>query len=382
MTVTGPIDECLVTAQPRPLSSNRTDEPVPRPACPRYRRTRRARARRRVAERARYSRGSPSSRRAIRAHGDVATNAAMVLAKPAGMKPRDLAEGAGRTDYRRRGDLVTEAADVPDPGFINLRIADAILARRALAGGAARSAPTTESSDLGAGREGQRRIRFGQPDRAAPPSVMHAGAVFGDALRRAAWRTGRLRGHPRVLRQRRRRPGRYALGRLGSTCATARRSARTSSTMPRSRAYYPGEYLKGIGGGVLAARDGGQVGSTRSPDEWLGPLVRDFAIDALMAIIKEDLAALGIRIRTSSFRSAAWSPPAVSTRWSRRSRRGASSIRVCSSRRRARRRMTGNRAPSFSSGPPAFGDDVDRPLKKSDGSWTYFAGDLAYHLDK
>ena len=165
------------------------------------------RARALQAEGALPAEGSTSARRggaaARSAHGDLATNAAMVLAKPASMKPRDIAESCTRS-WRADADIA--AVEVAGPGFINLTLGRA-------SGTASCARILEEGADYGRAdprprRDGQRRVRLGQPDRARCTSAIAAARC--SAMRWPICWLRRLRGHPRILRQRCRRPGRRA----------------------------------------------------------------------------------------------------------------------------------------------------------------------------
>ena len=302
------------------------------------------------------------------AHGDVATNAAMVLAKPAGMKPRDLAEAlAARLGAR---DLITEAA-VAGPGFINLRIADGFW-HDCLAG-ILRAGADYGRSGLGAGVKVN--VEYVSVNPTGPLHVGHArGAVFGDALAALLERAGF-----EVTRE-------YYINDAG-----AQVDALARSTYLRYRealgenvddaafdGLYPGDYLKEVGV-ALAARDGGRwLGAGEA--EWLAPL-REFAISALMELIRDDLAALGVDQEVFSTESALVAAGRVEATLALLERNGLIYTGVLEPPK-------GKKPDDWKPRPQTlfrsseFGDDVDRPLKKSDGSWTYFAPDIAYHLDK
>jgi arginyl-tRNA synthetase len=141
---------------------------------------------------------------------------------------------------------------------------------------------------------------------------------------------------------------------------------------------YPGEYLREVGA-ALAERDGRKWLETPE-SEWL-PAVRDFAIDRIMAGIKDDLAALGVRSQIFSSERALVSSGAVEDAYQTLVEQGLIYTGVLEPPK-------GKKPDDWEPRPQTlfhatkFGDDVDRPLKKSDGSWTYFANDIAYHLDK
>ena len=301
------------------------------------------------------------------AHGDVATNAAMVLAKPAEMKPRDLAEAiAGKfTGF----DDVT-AAEVAGPGFINLRLAPAFWQARIediLGAGTAYG-----DSKLGAGRKVN--VEYVSANPTGPMHVGHGrGAVVGDALAALLAKAGFA-----VTKE-------YYVNDAGAQVEALARSLHVRyrealgeqvGEMPEGM--YPGEYLIPVAG-KLAEKDGSHwLG--RGESFWLEQF-RVFAVDAMMELIREDLAALGITFDQFSSERALVEAGGVD--------------KVLADLENRDLVYTGTLDPPKGKEPDDweprpqllfrasdFGDDVDRPLKKSDGSWTYFATDMAYHSDK
>jgi len=300
-------------------------------------------------------------------HGDMATNAAMVLAKPAGQKPRDLAV------------LIVEklSADpdflelaIAGPGFINWRLADSVW--RAEIGTILRAGPAYGDSDIGAGRPVN--VEYVSANPTGPLTVGHArGAVVGDALAGLLSKAGYA-----VTRE-------YYINDAGSQVDTLARSAylRYREALGLGEAeipegLYPGEYLKDVGA-ALAARDG-KKWLDEAEEVWL-PEVRAFAIATIMQAVKDDLAALGVSQEVFT---------------SERSLVEAGAVDAVIETLEARDLIyTGVLEPPKGKKPEdweprpqtlfkatGFGDDVDRPVRKSDGSWTYFANDMAYHLDK
>jgi arginyl-tRNA synthetase len=254
------------------------------------------------------------------AHGDVATNAAMVLAKPAGRKPRDLAEALAA---RLSGVPDVVEVSVAGPGFINLRLAEELW-RRCLAD-VLRAGSAYGASTLGRGRKVN--VEYVSTNPTGPLTVGHArGAVVGDAVASLLAKAGF-----EVTRE-------YYINDAGAQVDTLARSTHlryrealgeTIGEIPEG--YYPGDYLKDVGR-ALAGRDGDKwLG--RPESEWLDE-VRRFAIDAMMDLIRAGLADIGIRQDVFSSERA-WSIPA------------------CSSRPRARSRKTGKRGPRPCSGRPA-----------------------------
>ena len=302
------------------------------------------------------------------AHGDVATNAAMVLAKPAAVKPRELAEAlAARLRAR---DLVTEV-DIAGPGFINLRIADRFW-HDCLAG-LLRAGTDYGRGELGAGVKVN--VEYVSVNPTGPLHVGHArGAVYGDALAALLERAGY-----EVTREYYINDAGAQIDTLGRATHLRYREALGESVDDAAfEGLYPGDYLKQVGA-ALAARDGDKwLGAPE--EDWLGPL-RDFAIDAMMALIRDDLAALGVRHEVFTSERTLVAAGRVEEALALLDRKGLVYTGVLEPPK-------GKKPDDWEPRPQTlfrssdFGDDVDRPLKKSDGSWTYFAPDIAYHFDK
>ncbi len=303
------------------------------------------------------------------AHGDMATNAAMVLAKEARAKPRDLAE---QIAARLRTDDLIASVDVAGPGFINLTLkasawSDAL--RTVLREGASYG-----RSAIGAAEKVN--VEYVSANPTGPMHVGHCrGAVFGDALASLLAFAGYD-----VVRE-------YYINDAGAQVDVLARSAflRYREALGEDigeipEGLYPGDYLTPVGQ-ALAAEYGDRL--LAMPEaEWL-PAVRAKAIAMMMAEIKGDLAALNIRHDVF---------------FSERSLIESGNNRVTETidYLRSKGDIYEGRLPPPKGGPvedyedreqtlfraTAFGDDVDRPLIKSDGSYTYFASDIAYHRDK
>ena len=300
-------------------------------------------------------------------HGDISTNVAMVLAKPAKRKPRELAEliAAGLTD----ADGV-ESVEIAGPGFINLRLEAGLwqgqIAEIVHAGIA------YGDTDIGAGQP--INVEYVSANPTGPMHVGHArGAVIGDVLASLLSKAGFD-----VTRE-------YYINDAGVQVDVLARSAylRYREALGEDigeipDGLYPGDYLVAVGESLAASK--GDALLCLPEEEWL-PDVRDLAIGEMMALIREDLAALGIEHQV--FRS-------------ERSLHDDEVIAAVVSDLEARDLVYwGTLEPPKGQIPDdweereqylfkstGFGDDIDRPLKKSDGSWTYFAADVAYHLDK
>lgn len=300
-------------------------------------------------------------------HGDLATNAAMVLAKPAGKNPRELAERIaaelGKLDE-------VAAVAVAGPGFINLTLTDDTW-RNELA------AINDAADDYGRSTRGAGMTVNVEYVSANPTGPMHMGhcrgAVVGDALASLL----EFAGH-KVIRE-------YYVNDAGGQVDVLARSAHLRyrealgediGAIPEG--LYPGDYLVPVGQALAQEFGGKYVGAPES--EWL-VLFRRAAVAAMLALIKADLALLGIHhdlFSSEAELQAAGKPEAAEQELRARDL-------VYDGVLEAPKGETPEdwepvELPLFRSS--RFGDDQDRPIKKSDGSWTYFGADLAYHWQK
>jgi arginyl-tRNA synthetase len=307
-------------------------------------------------------------------HGDCATNAAMVLSRDAGMKPRDLADMLVLELLKDDGVVKAEAAG---PGFINVTLKpalfDAVITSAVLLG--------EDFGRSGQGGGAKVNVEYVSANPTGPMHVGHCrGAVFGDALANLL----AFAGHD-VTRE-------YYINDAGSQVDVLARSVHLRyrealgediGAIPEG--LYPGDYLKPVGA-MLAATHGAAL-RDQPEAAWL-PLVRAAAIDAMMAMIREDLKALSIEHAVFfSERSLHQNGPDGAN---------INAVSEAIADLRARDLVYEGRLPPPKGAPEAdwedreqilfratsFGDDVDRPLMKSDGSYTYFASDIAYHRDK
>jgi arginyl-tRNA synthetase len=300
-------------------------------------------------------------------HGDLATNAAMVLAKPAGMKPRDLAEMIAPR-LILHPDIVS--AEIAGAGFINLRLESGFWRERLrdiVAAG-----PAYGDGDEGRGK--RVNVEYVSANPTGPLTAGHArGAVVGDAIASMLEKVGYD-----VCRE-------YYINDAGAQVDVLARSTflryrealgETIDEIPSG--YYPGDYLKNVGQ-ALAQRDGDRW-RARPESEWLAP-VREFAVAAMMSAIREDLGAIGIAMDRFSSERALVEAGAVARVLAELDRRGLLYRGVLEP---PKGKQLDDWEPReqllFRS--TAFGDDVDRPIVKADGSFTYFANDIAYHFDK
>ncbi len=302
------------------------------------------------------------------AHGDISTNAAMVLAKPAGKNPRQLAELVA--DALREHSAVT-SADVAGPGFVNLRLGDDFWHARLAE--IVRVGPADGDSTMGGGEKVN--VEYVSANPTGPLHVGHArGAVVGDALATLLEKTGYA-----VCREYYINDGGAQVDVLARSTYLRYREAlgETLATIPDG--YYPGDYLKETGR-ALAARDGDRwLGVPEG--EWLGP-VRSFAVAAMMALIREDLAAVGIRHAVFTSERAIVEAGMIEAAVETLEKSGLVYVGTLEPPKGKPAPEDWEPRPQTLFRSTAFGDDVDRPLKKADGSWAYIAPDIAYHLDK
>ena len=300
------------------------------------------------------------------AHGDMATNAAMALARPAGKRPRDIAEALAP---RLLADPRVTAAEVAGPGFLNLRLAPETW-RAALAAALA-AGPDFGRSDLGGGR--RVLVEYVSANPTGPLHVGHArGAVFGDALASLLAFTGHA-----VTRE-------YYVNDGGAQVDVLARSAyeryrEANGLDPEiAEGLYPGDYLVPVGE-ALKDRFGDALLS-QPEEQWL-PVVRDIAIAMMMDLIRDDLAALGVRMDSFFSERALYDTGRIEGALAALESKGLIYVgELPPPKGKAAEDWEPRPQTLFRS--TAFGDDVDRPLKKSDGGWTYFAPDIAYHFDK
>jgi arginyl-tRNA synthetase len=300
------------------------------------------------------------------AHGDMATNAAMVLAKPAGKKPRDIAEVlAGHL----ADDPRIASAEVAGPGFLNLRLAAQTW--RDLIGAALDKGDEFGRSTLGAGRKVN--VEFVSANPTGPMHVGHTrGAVFGDALARLLDFTG----HD-VTRE-------YYINDGGSQVDVLARSVylRYLEAHGQEVAFedgtYPGDYLIDVGQALKEKVGDAFVG--KGEQFWLTE-VREFSTEAMMALIREDLAVLGVEMDVFYSEKSLYGTGLIEAAIDDLRGKGLIYEGVLEPPKGKKPEDWEPRVQTLFKS-TEFGDDVDRPVMKSDGSWTYFAPDIAYHFDK
>jgi arginyl-tRNA synthetase len=302
------------------------------------------------------------------AHGDLASNAALVLAKAAGMKPRDIAL---KLSEKLQAQADIQSAEVAGAGFVNLRFAPAFW--QAVITAVLKEGAAYGRADLGKGE--RINVEYVSANPTGPMHVGHCrGAVFGDALVNLL----RFTGYDVTAE--------YYINDAGAQVDALARSAHLRyrealgeeiGEIPAG--LYPGDYLKPVGAALV--KEHGKALLNMPEERWL-PLARDAAIAAMLEQIKQDLAALDVK------HDVFFSERSLTA--------GTDEIKATIDELRAKGLVYEGRLPKpkghddgewedreqtlFKS--TDFGDDVDRALMKSDGSYTYFAADMAYHHNK
>ncbi len=300
------------------------------------------------------------------AHGDLSTNAAMVLAKGAGARPRDLAEELKPLLEAVPG---VTAVDIAGPGFINLRLADQVW-RHELATIRAQGSDYGRST-LGAGKTVN--VEYVSANPTGPMHMGHCrGAVVGDALASLLEFSG-----SNVIRE-------YYVHDAGGQVDVLARSVHVryrealGEAVAVPEGLYPGDYLVPVGQ-ALASEFGAHYQSA-SESEWLA-IFRTRAVAAMLVLIKADLALLGIHhdvFASEADVQAAKKPEAAEAML--RCKDLVYDGQLDAPKGEVDPDWEPVTLPLFRSS--AFGDDQDRPIRKSDGSWTYFGADMAYHFQK
>ncbi|MGQ0662087.1 MAG: arginine--tRNA ligase [Pseudomonadota bacterium] len=301
-------------------------------------------------------------------HGDLSTNAALVLAKHVGMKPRDVAQILA-DGLRGHPDL--SGAEIAGPGFVNLKLRREYWHRHLAA--LLSEGEAYAASVVGAG--GAVNVEYVSANPTGPLHVGHCrGAVVGEALAAVLEKVGFA-----VTREYYINDAGTQIDQLARAVHWRYREALGEALGPMPDGLYPGDYLAPLGAG-LAARDGRKWQG--QPEEvWLAPL-RDYAVAAMMDLIRADLAALGVRHAVfTSERHDVVEHGRVQDAVDLLRSRGLVYTGVLEPPK-GMKPSDWEARPQLLFRSTKFGDDVDRPLQKSDGSWTYFASDIAYHLDK
>ena len=296
-------------------------------------------------------------------HGDLATNAAMVLAKPAGMKPRDIAVGIAQ--YLTDLPDVT-STEVAGPGFLNIRLKPSVWAGELAT--ILSDGPAYGRSAMGAGQRVD--VEYVSANPTGPMHMGHCrGAVVGDALASLLAYAGFA-----VTRE-------YYINDAGGQVDTLARSVHLryrealGATIDIPEGFYPGDYLVPVGQ-ALAAEFGDRYADAPE-DRWLA-LFRTRAVAMMMDLIRADLALLGIAHDTFTSEAAIVADGAADRALATLTAAGLIYDGVLE-QPKGEAHGDWEPVPLTLFRASRFGDDQDRPVKKSDGSWTYFGIDIANH---
>ncbi len=300
------------------------------------------------------------------AHGDMATNAAMVLAKAAKMKPRDIAETLAA---KLAEDPRIDTAEVAGPGFLNLRLS--VQTWQSVVAGILAAGDSYGRSAMG--QNAKVNVEYVSANPTGPLHVGHTrGAVFGDALASLLDFTGH-----NVTRE-------YYINDGGAQVDVLARSVylRYLEAHGQEVAFedgtYPGDYLIGVGEALKDKVGDAFVG--KGEQFWLAE-IREFATDAMMGLIRADLALLGIEMDHFFSEKSLYGTGRIEAALADLDGKGLIYEGVLEPPKGKKPEDWEPREQTLFKSTD-HGDDVDRPVKKSDGAWTYFAPDIAYHYDK
>ncbi len=299
-------------------------------------------------------------------HGDMATNAAMVLGKAAKMKPRDIADALA---IKLAADDRITSADVAGPGFLNMRLDPAVWL--SIVPNAIKEAGNFGRSTMGDGK--RVNVEFVSANPTGPLHVGHTrGAVFGDALASLLDFAGFD-----VTRE-------YYINDGGAQVDVLARSVYLRYLEANGQEVqfvdgtYPGDYLIKVGQDLKEKYGDTLVGKPEA--DWLADL-REFSTEAMMDLIRKDLASIGVKMDHFFSEKSLYGTGLIEAALDNLDAKG---LIYEGTLEPPKGKLPDDWEPReqtlFKS--TAHGDDVDRPVKKSDGAWTYFAPDIAYHYDK
>ena len=299
-------------------------------------------------------------------HGDMSTNAAMVLSKSVEVKPRELAQIISEALSPKE---IISSVDIAGPGFINITLSN--FSWHGLLSAVLMSGVNFGKSGMGSSQKVN--VEFVSANPTGPLHVGHTrGAVFGDALANLLAYSGYD-----VTRE-------YYINDGGSQVDVLARSIflRYQEAFGKEVVFeegtYPGDYLIPIAKALKEKV--GDLYLNKSEDNWL-PELRNFAVEAMMNLIRADLDLLGIEMDTFFSEKSLYGSGKIEAALARLRDNGLIYKGVLEP---PKGKKTDDWEPReqtlFKS--TEHGDDVDRPVLKSDGSWTYFAPDIAYHFDK
>ncbi|OJW47772.1 MAG: arginine--tRNA ligase [Alphaproteobacteria bacterium 41-28] len=301
------------------------------------------------------------------AHGDLATNAAMILAKSTQKNPRELGELIGK---ELENLPYVEEVSVAGPGFINLKLSPEFWYQELIT-------ILEKKDEYGASTIGLGEKINLEYVSANPTGPIHAGhgrvAIVADVLANLLEKVGY-----RVLREYYINDAGAQAEKLAQSTYLRYREALGEKIDQIPEGYYPGDYLKEVGQ-ALATRDGAKWLSA-SEKEWLDSF-REFTVNAMMSNIRKDLDLMGISHEVFTSETELYKAGAIEAAIKTLKENGLIYEGILEPPK-------GKIVEDWEPRPQLlfrsvdFGDDVDRPLQKSNGSWTYFAGDIAYHYDK
>lgn len=299
-------------------------------------------------------------------HGDMATNAAMVLSKSVETKPRELAKIISESLSQNE---IVLSVDIAGPGFINISLSEACW--HSLLSSVLLNGINFGRSNIGSSKKVN--VEFVSANPTGPLHVGHTrGAVFGDALSSLLSYSGY-----EVTRE-------YYINDGGAQVDVLARSVflRYQEAFGKEVVFedgtYPGDYLIPI---ALKLKD--KVGDAylqKSEDKWL-PEFRDYAVQAMMDLIKSDLDLLGIEMDTYFSEKSLYDSGQIEAALDRLKNNGLIYKGILEPPKGKKTEDWEPREQTLFKS-TLHGDDVDRPVLKSDGTWTYFAPDIAYHFDK
>ena len=304
-------------------------------------------------------------------HGDMATNAAMILARPFSLKPHIIAEKI--VDRLVQCPQIS-SAEIAGPGFINLRIETSVW--YSVLENVLQLGQSFGSTDLG--KQQAVNIEYVSANPTGPLHVGHArGAVFGDVLANLLSKVGYV-----VTKE-------YYVNDAGSQVGSLARAlhyrylqvlglkseADFQEAVSASQIEYGGKYLLEVAQSLVDLD--GQKWADVKEEHWLEPL-KEFAIKEIIGLIRDDLEALGVSMDIFTSEKDLVESGLVDTAISSLESKGLV-FTGCLEAPKGQRSDKWEPRPQLLFKSTQFGDDVDRPLQKSDGSWTYFASDIAYH---
>ena len=299
-------------------------------------------------------------------HGDMATNAAMVLSKSVETKPRELAQIISESLSQNE---IVLSVDIAGPGFINISLSEACW--HSLLSSVLLNGINFGRSNIGSSKKVN--VEFVSANPTGPLHVGHTrGAVFGDALASLLSYSGY-----EVTRE-------YYINDGGAQVDVLARSVflRYQEAFGKEVVFedgtYPGDYLIPI---ALKLKDKfGDAYLQKSEDKWL-PEFRDYAVQAMMDLIKSDLDLLGIEMDTYFSEKSLYDSGQIEAALDRLKNNGLIYKGILEPPKGKKTEDWEPREQTLFKS-TLHGDDVDRPVLKSDGTWTYFAPDIAYHFDK